>query len=93
MTEIRYPVSANDDPALRKRKRGLVLTMVLSVAYFGFVFMVAFEPDLTRRPVAGVISLGLVLGVAEIVFAVLITGFYVFQTNADDRAGDVGDQT
>jgi uncharacterized membrane protein (DUF485 family) len=53
------------------------------VIYFGFVLLVAFaKPLLARKIGSGVTSLGIVLGLAVIVCAFVLTGIYVQRANA-----------
>ncbi len=61
---------------------GWTLTAIMLVAYFGFVFLVAFAPKLMATPVIGSITLGFPLGLGVIVLAVALTGFYVLRANA-----------
>ncbi|MDF3936550.1 DUF485 domain-containing protein [Pseudomonas citronellolis] len=66
----------------RKQRLAWTLTSLLLLAYYGFVLLVAFAPGLLGQPLnGGVTSLGMLLGVALIVFAVLLTGIYVRHTN------------
>jgi uncharacterized membrane protein (DUF485 family) len=70
---------------------GWLLSGIMLVVYLGFVLLVAFGREVMAIKVAGVISLGLVLGVAVIVFAFLLTGIYVQRANGrfDDLTRDL----
>jgi uncharacterized membrane protein (DUF485 family) len=64
------------------------LSVVMLVVYLGFIFLVAFGHDLMATKLGGgPASLGIVLGLAVIVFAFLLTGIYV--TRANSRFDDL----
>jgi uncharacterized membrane protein (DUF485 family) len=67
------------------RRRGrftLVLTIVMLIAYFGYVALVAFDKAFLARPIGGgVTSLGIPVGVGLILLAILLTGLYVRRAN------------
>lgn len=71
------------DPRYREliRRRGRftwALTAVMLIAYLGFILLIAFDKALLAHPIgAGVTSLGIVLGFAVIVLAIILTGIYV----------------
>jgi uncharacterized membrane protein (DUF485 family) len=70
-----------EDPRYRElvRRRGR-----FALAYFGFVLLIAFDKALLARPIGrGVTSLGIPLGLAVILLAVLLTGVYVGRANRD----------
>jgi len=74
-------------PAFREleRSRGalsLTLTIAILVIYFGFVFLVAFDPSLMATPVYGTMTLGFPLGLGVILSAIVLTGFYVLRANS-----------
>ena len=70
---------------MRKRSRfGWLLAGLMFVVYYGFIALIAFDKALLARPVgAGYTSLGIVLGLAVIVFTVLITALYVWRANGE----------
>ena len=76
-----------DDPRYQQlvRRRGrftLILTIIMLVAYFGYVALIAFDKPLLARPIGGgVTSLGIPVGVGLILLAILLTGFYVRRAN------------
>jgi uncharacterized membrane protein (DUF485 family) len=52
--------------------------------YYGFILLVAFDKPLLARPIgAGVTTLGMPIGLAVIVFTVVITAIYVRRANAE----------
>ncbi|MEH3121913.1 MAG: DUF485 domain-containing protein [Sphingomonas phyllosphaerae] len=77
------------DPRYRElvRRRGRftwALTGVMLVAYLGFILLIAFDKPLLAQPIgAGVTSIGIVLGFAVIVLAILLTGVYVRRAARD----------
>ena len=60
------------------------LSIVMLVAYFGYIALVAFDKPLLARPVGGgVTSVGIVVGVGLILLAILLTGLYVRRANRE----------
>jgi len=60
------------------------LSIVMLVAYFGYVALVAFDKSVLARPIgSGVTSLGIPVGVGLILLAILLTGFYVRRANRE----------
>ena len=68
-----------------KRSRfGWWLTLAMMLVYYGFILLVAFDnPFLATRLGAGVTTVGMPLGLAVIIFTVLITGLYVRRANSE----------
>ncbi|WP_019905464.1 DUF485 domain-containing protein [Methylobacterium sp. 77] len=61
---------------------GWTLTILMLLVYFGFIGLIAFDKSLLAVKIGGgTASLGLVLGVAVIVFAFILTGIYVQRAN------------
>jgi uncharacterized membrane protein (DUF485 family) len=52
------------------------------VIYYGFIALVAFAPSVIAANLAGSITIGLLLGVAIILAAIVLTGVYVLRANA-----------
>lgn len=77
------------DPRYRRlvtsrNRLSIVLTAILCLAYFGFLALIAFDKPLLAAPIgAGVTSLGIVLGLAMIATAIVLTGIYVAHANRD----------
>ena len=65
----------------RKNSFSLALTLLTFVVYFGFIFLLAFNPSVLAAPVAGDVNWGLPVGVAVIVFCWILTGLYVRWAN------------
>lgn len=79
-----------DDPRYRQLIRargrfGWLLSGIMLAAYFGFVLLVAFDKAFLSQPIVagGVTSLGIVIGFAIILLAILLTGLYVARANRD----------
>ena len=70
-----------------KHKRtsfGWWLSLAGMVAYYGFILLVAFDkPFLAQKLGSGVTTVGMPLGVAVIVFTILITWLYVRRANRE----------
>ncbi|MBN67184.1 MAG: hypothetical protein CMM94_06440 [Rickettsiales bacterium] len=68
-------------------KRSKLIWPLLSltiIAYMGFILIIAFSPESLGKPVGdGVISIGLVLGLALIFFIFAITYVYVRKANRE----------
>jgi uncharacterized membrane protein (DUF485 family) len=62
---------------------GWTLTIIMLVIYYGFIALVAFDPSLIAEKVSGSITLGIILGLAIIVAAIVLTGIYVMRANSD----------
>ena len=61
----------------RRFRIALVLTGAVMLVYFGFILLVAFDPQLLAALVAPGLSLGILAGALVIVFSWLSTWFYV----------------
>ena len=71
---------------------GWTLTIIMLLIYFGFIGLIAFDKALLAVKIGGgTASLGLVLGVAVIVLAFILTGIYVQRANGrfDDLTRDL----
>ena len=85
------------DPAFQRlvqeRSRfGWSLSAIMLVVYLGFIFAVAFAPEVMATKIGGgPTSLGIVLGLCVILFAFALTGVYVVRANGrfDELTRDV----
>jgi uncharacterized membrane protein (DUF485 family) len=59
----------------------IVLTTAMMVVYFGFILLVAFNKPLLGTPLAGGLSIGMLLGILVIVTAWVLTWVYVRWAN------------
>ena len=63
---------------------GWWLTLAGMVAYYGFILLVAFnKPFLAQKLGSGVTTVGMPLGVAVIVFTIVITWIYIRRANSE----------
>lgn len=61
---------------------GRGLTVVVCLAYYGFIYLVAFQKEwMSSTPFGGVTSLSVILGFSVILITVLLTGLYVWRAN------------
>lgn len=58
-----------------------VLLVLLFVSYYGYILLVAADKALVTRKIGEVTTLAIPLGVAAIVFAWILTAFYVSWAN------------
>lgn len=81
--------SIKDDPNYRKlvktRSRfGWTLTWSMMAVYYGYILLIAFDKELmSSKTGAGVMTLAMPLGLAVILFTVIITGIYVRRANKE----------
>lgn len=70
-----------------KRKRstfGWTLTILMFVVYYGYIALIAFDKEFLAKPLGtGVTTIGIPIGMAVIVFTIVITGVYVFRANSE----------
>lgn len=69
------------------------LTIAMMVAYFGFILLIAFNKPLMGRILAPGLSLGMLLGALVIVFAWVLTWFYIRWANTHYDAALTGLRT
>jgi len=63
---------------------GWWLTLAGMLAYYGFILLVAFDkPLLAQKIGSGVMTLGMPIGVAVIVFTIIITWVYIRRANSE----------
>lgn len=69
---------------------GWVLTVAMLVVYYGFILLVAFNKEfLSQRLGEGVMTMGMPVGLAVIVFTIVITAIYVKRANSEfDQLSD-----
>ena len=67
-----------------RNRRGWTLTILMLIVYYGYIGLIAFDKELLATPIgAGVTTLGIPIGMAVIVFTVIITGIYVRRANRE----------
>ena len=67
-----------------RNRLGWTLTILMLIVYYGYIGLIAFDKELLATPIgAGVTTLGIPMGMALIVFTVIITGIYVRRANRE----------
>ena len=86
-TDLARRISAHPKYQELKSKRssfGWWLTLAMMVVYYGFILLVAFnKPLLSQKLGNGVTTLGMPIGVAGIVFTIIITWIYIRRANSE----------
>ncbi|MCZ2441754.1 MAG: DUF485 domain-containing protein [Burkholderiales bacterium] len=69
---------------------GWVLTIAMLVVYYGFILLVAFDKELLATRIGeGVTTWGMPIGLAVIIFTIVITAIYVRRANKEfDQLSD-----
>ena len=82
--------NANFKALVHERTRfGMTLTIVMLVIYYGFILLVAFGKGFLATKIGGgVTTIGMVIGLAVILSAFVLTGIYTQRANSryDDLA-------
>ena len=75
----------NYQKLVRERSRfGWTLTWLMMIVYYGYILLLAFDKELlSRRLGDGVMTWAMPVGLAVIIFTVLITGIYVRRANSE----------
>jgi uncharacterized membrane protein (DUF485 family) len=86
-TDLATRIAAHPKYRELKAKRtslGWWLTLAGMLSYYGFILLVAFDkPLLAQKIGGGVTTLGMPLGVAVIVFTIIITWVYIRRANSE----------
>lgn len=86
-TDLALRISQHPKYRELKAKRtslGWWLSLAGMVAYYGFILLVAFDKPLLAQKIGnGVTTLGMPLGVAVIVFTIIITWVYIRRANSE----------
>ena len=69
----------------RRSRFALLLSAIVLVAYYGFMMVVAFAPDLLRAPLGAgtTTSIGWPIGAAIIIGSWVLTGWYIHRANGE----------
>jgi uncharacterized membrane protein (DUF485 family) len=75
----------NYQKLVRERSRfGWTLTWIMMIVYYGYILLLAFNKELlSRRLGSGVMTWAMPVGLAVIIFTVVITGIYVRRANSE----------
>ena len=80
-------IRANPKYKELKAKRtsfGILLTVLMMVVYYGYIALIAWNKPFLAQPLgSGVTTVGVPLGMAVIVFTIVITGIYVRRANTE----------
>jgi uncharacterized membrane protein (DUF485 family) len=86
-TDLVGRITTHPDYIALKAKRtsfGWWLSLAGMLAYYGFILLVAFDkPLLAQKLGNGVTTLGMPIGVAVIVFTIIITWVYIRRANSE----------
>jgi uncharacterized membrane protein (DUF485 family) len=67
-----------------RNRFGWTLAILMLVVYYGYIALIAFDKEFLAKPMgAGVTTIGIPIGMAVIVFTVVITGIYVRRANSE----------
>jgi uncharacterized membrane protein (DUF485 family) len=68
----------------QRTRFGWWLTLVMMIAYYGFILLVAFNKSfLSQKLGVGVMTVGIPIGFGVIVFTIVITAYYVSRANRE----------
>lgn len=68
----------------KRNRLGVTLTILMMVVYYGYISLIAFDKEFLAKPIgAGVMSLGIPIGMGVIIFTIAITGLYVRRANGE----------
>jgi uncharacterized membrane protein (DUF485 family) len=59
------------------------LAIVMLVVYYTFIMIIAFAPEVLGKSMGGVMTVGIPVGVAIILFSFLLTGIYTKRANGE----------
>ena len=63
---------------------GWTLAILMLIVYYGYIALIAFDKEFLAKPMgAGVTTIGIPIGMAVIVFSIVITGLYVRRANSE----------
>ena len=68
-----------------RSKYGIIMAIVSAAAYYGFILLVAFDKEFLAKKIGEgyTMSIGVPIGVAVIVFTILLTWIYVRRANTE----------
>jgi uncharacterized membrane protein (DUF485 family) len=68
----------------KRSSYGWWMTALMMIVYYGYILLVAFNKDfLAQKTGAGVMSIGIPIGVGVILFTIIITGIYIRRANTE----------
>ena len=67
-----------------RSRYGWTLAILMLIVYYGYIALIAFNKEFLAKPMgAGVTTIGIPIGMAVIVFSIVITGLYVRRANSE----------
>ena len=86
-TQVHDRIRANpkfQELAKTRNAYAILMTILVMVAYYGFILLVAFDKSLLASKLsAGVTSVGIPIGVGVILFTIVVTWIYVRRANSE----------
>ncbi len=68
----------------RRNRFGWTLAILMLVVYYGYIALIAFDKEFLAQPMgSGVTTIGIPIGMAVIVFTIVIVGIYVRRANTE----------
>ena len=68
----------------RRNRFGWTLAILMLVVYYGYIALIAFDKEFLAQPMgSGVTTIGIPIGMAVIVFTIVIVGVYVRRANSE----------
>ena len=68
----------------KRNSFGWLLAVLMLIVYYGYIALIAFNKPFLAQPLgAGVTTIGIPIGMAVIVFTIVITGIYVRRANGE----------
>ena len=82
----RFEIPTAATASVGSPRLGLALTVILVIAYFGFIVLGAFAPAVLAQPLrqGGTVTVAFAYGLAVIALGVVLTGIYVLLANRMD---------
>ena len=88
--QVDMDIKLRDNPKFKKlvdtrNTYSIWMTVAMMVVYFGFILLVAFNKELLAQKLGTglVTSIGIPIGVAVLLFTIIITGLYVRRSNTE----------
>lgn len=68
----------------KRNSYGWTMTILMLVVYYGYIMLIAFDKEfLAQKTGAGVMSIGIPIGLGVILFTIIITGIYIRRANTE----------
>lgn len=68
----------------KRNRLGWTFTILMLIAYYGFIGLIAFDKEFLARPIGnGVSTIGIPIALGLMVFTVVLTGIYVRKANGE----------